>query len=66
MTTFFTSDTHFGHIRILKFRRGRPFANIQEMNESLIARVEPVVQPTDTVYCLGDMAFRQNKGDFPS
>lgn len=65
MTTFFISDTHFGHVRILKLGRGRPFANIQEMNETLITRWNAIVQPTDTVYCLGDMAFRQNKGEFP-
>jgi len=34
------------------------------MNETLITRWNSVVQPTDTIYCLGDMAFRQSKGEF--
>lgn len=58
MTTWVTSDIHFGHQNILKFNpRTRPFANIQEMNEQYIRDWNSRVQPEDTVYILGDFAF---------
>lgn len=56
MTTFFTSDTHFGHARILELSN-RPFKDVQHMNEMLIANWNSVVSPTDRVYHLGDVAL---------
>ena len=53
---FFTSDTHFGHENIIKFCN-RPFANAQEMNETLINNWNRVVGPDDTIFHLGDFAF---------
>jgi len=53
---WFTSDTHFGHSNILKFCN-RPFENIWEHNEALIANWNSVVGPTDDVYHLGDFGF---------
>ncbi|MCE7860755.1 MAG: metallophosphatase [Chloroflexi bacterium CFX2] len=53
MTTFFTSDTHFGHQRTLEFSR-RPFADVASMDAALIANWNSVVQLEDTVYHLGD------------
>lgn len=53
MTIFFTSDSHFGHARIIELC-GRPFADVNEMNEALIQRWNSVVGPEDTVYHLGD------------
>lgn len=34
---FFTADTHFNHANMLKFCN-RPFADVEEMNETIIAR----------------------------
>ena len=56
MTTYFTSDTHFGHERIIELS-GRPFATVDEMDEALIDRWNAVVNPTDTVVHLGDLAL---------
>lgn len=56
--TFFTSDTHFGHVNILKFNaEQRPFKDTEEMDEAIIRRWNNVVSPEDTVYHLGDVAL---------
>lgn len=56
MTVYFTSDQHFGHARILELC-GRPFASVEEMDETMIVRWNAVVQPTDTVWHLGDFTM---------
>ena len=35
--TFFTADQHFGHFNIMRLSK-RPFASLDEMNETMIAR----------------------------
>jgi calcineurin-like phosphoesterase family protein len=55
---FFTSDFHLGHFNILTLGRGRPFSNIDEMNEAIIDRHNAVVRPGDLVYNLGDFALK--------
>ena len=54
--TFFTSDTHFSHSNIIRFCH-RPFKDVNEMNESLIANWNRVVRPEDTVFHLGDFCL---------
>ncbi len=57
MTTFFTSDTHFGDPRVLRIDR-RPFASVPEHDAALIARWNDIVGPADEVWHLGDVALR--------
>lgn len=54
---WFTSDTHFGHKRVLE-HSGRPFASLEEMDQKLIENWNSVVQPGDDVFHLGDFAWR--------
>ncbi len=56
MTTWFTSDTHFGHARIIELCN-RPFKDVNHMNEIMIERWNNVVMPDDVVYHMGDVAL---------
>ena len=53
---FFTSDHHFGHRGIISIC-GRPFADVAEMDETMIARWNERVRKGDTVYHLGDFTM---------
>ena len=53
---FFTSDTHFYHANIINFC-GRPFKNVEVMNETLIANWNSVVGADDIVFHLGDFCL---------
>lgn len=54
---WFTSDLHFGHRSAITMN-GRPFEDVEEMNEALIRRYNEVVTADDTVYILGDLCYR--------
>ncbi len=53
---FFTSDTHFNHTNIIDYCQ-RPFRNIYDMNETIIANWNNVVGPDDIVFHLGDFCL---------
>lgn len=57
MPKWYTADLHLGHARIVTLT-GRPFANVSDMDEAIIARWNNVVSPEDDVYVVGDFAFR--------
>ncbi len=56
MTTFFTSDTHFGDLRVLRFDH-RPFPTLDAHDEALVTRWNAVVSASDAVWHLGDFAL---------
>lgn len=61
INTWFISDTHFGHKKILEYEKEhRPFDSIEEMNEAIIDRWNSVVRPKDIVYHLGDFALHSS------
>lgn len=63
MTLWFTSDTHFSHANtIFRFKRPdgtplRAFRSVEEMDETLVARWNECVRPSDHIYHLGDVSM---------
>ena len=58
MTTWFTSDLHFSHARLLELcPNTRGYATIEEMNAAIIKKWNEQVLPDDVVYILGDVFF---------
>lgn len=53
---YFTADLHLGHARILEYSNRR-FANVDDMNETLVSNWNAKVTKNDRVYCLGDFAL---------
>lgn len=56
MTTFFSSDLHFGHKNIIEYCK-RPVKDVAHMNEVLVQNWNAVVKPGDQVYILGDFCL---------
>lgn len=66
MTVYHTSDTHFGHVNILKYmHKERPFETLEEMAEVLVANFNKVVSPEDTLIIHGDFAMGIIKNNVP-
>ena len=53
---FFTSDTHFWHTNVMLYS-SRPFRNVKDMNNTMIANWNSKVKKGDIVFFLGDLAF---------
>lgn len=64
MTTWFTSDLHFGHVHILEYT-GRPWNTLHEMHEGLIERWNYHVEQYDTVVIQGDFAMGDRSLNVP-
>lgn len=60
MTIWFTADTHFNHANVIEYSK-RPFADLAEMTETLVANWNSVVERGDTVFHLGDFALSWGK-----
>lgn len=60
MKTYVTSDIHLGHKNIMSFcpvTRARFNNDVEYMNEQIVKEWNEIVNPEDTVYILGDVAF---------
>lgn len=60
MNTWFWSDTHFSHSKILEYCN-RPFKNIYEMDRELVRRFNERVKEEDICFHLGDWGFKKSK-----
>ena len=58
MAIWFTSDTRFGHEKVIEYEK-RPFADADTMDEVLINNWNQKVKPEDTIYHLGDVTFNK-------
>lgn len=56
---WFTSDSHFGHKRIIELAK-RPFSSVEEMDDKMVALWNNYVSKSDIVYHLGDFAFAEH------
>jgi calcineurin-like phosphoesterase family protein len=71
MTTFLISDTHFGHAGIIRMCE-RPFVDadgrpdVDMMNRVMVESWNATVRPDDTVYHLGDFAYRYPADKLPT
>lgn len=54
---YFTSDLHLGHAGALEFGT-RDFADIEEMNRTLIDNINETVGEKDELWILGDFAYK--------
>ena len=54
---WFTSDMYLGHEKALDFTC-RPWNQIDEMNEEIIANINEKVKENDELYILGDYSFK--------
>jgi calcineurin-like phosphoesterase family protein len=56
MKRYWTSDLHFSHARVIDYCK-RPYKDVTEMNNAIVAEWNRVVNPEDTVYVLGDFSL---------
>ncbi len=53
---WFTADFHFGHNNIIRYCN-RPFRNVEEMDQTILERLNASVKASDTLYFLGDFCI---------
>lgn len=58
MTIFFTSDTHFGHAKLMEHYKDRgKYGTLEAHDEALIKNWNRDISPKDTVYHIGDFSM---------
>ena len=60
---YLTADLHLGHANIIEYCK-RPFRDVHHMNGALLCNIAETVEPTDTLYVLGDtcLDMREHEG----
>lgn len=53
---WFSADFHFNHANIIRLCN-RPFSNVDDMNDTLLANINDRIAAQDTLYFLGDWSF---------
>jgi calcineurin-like phosphoesterase family protein len=56
MKKWFIADTHFSHTNIIRYA-SRPYANVEEMDRSLLDNWNQSVSKDDQVFFLGDFGL---------
>jgi calcineurin-like phosphoesterase family protein len=51
-----TADFHFGHSNIIRYCN-RPFRSVEEMDQSILDRLNASVKANDILYFLGDFCI---------
>lgn len=64
MTTWFSSDIHFGHKNIIEFCN-RPWETVDEMNEGIIENFNRFISPEDTLILVGDLCMGRKDDTIP-
>ncbi|WP_313616376.1 hypothetical protein [Rhizobium sp.] len=60
--TWYTADLHLGHPGILKSQPAtRPFPSVEEMDATIVERINERVGRDDLIYILEDFALSRNK-----
>ena len=54
---YYTSDLHLGHANVIR-HCNRPFADVTQMDKTLVENWNRIVHRNDTVYIVGDFIFR--------
>lgn len=62
-THWFIADTHLGHPGILN-QAVRPYRDIREHDQDIVRKWNELVQPKDTVWHLGDLAWENAAFDY--
>ena len=57
---YYISDLHIGHANVIRFD-GRPFVDVNEMNNAIIENWNSRVKTDDTVYILGDCFWKNEE-----
>jgi calcineurin-like phosphoesterase family protein len=55
-TYWFSSDLHIAHTNVIHLSK-RPFKNVEEMEQTIIANFNKLVKPDDVLYLLGDVSL---------
>jgi calcineurin-like phosphoesterase family protein len=61
MPNIWTADFHLGHKNIIPYRN-RPLDTVEEMNRTIIERLNNLVTTSDVLYFSGISASTQSKG----